>query len=128
MPVLALDVFDHFLASKIAEIDIDIGHRNALGIEKSLEQQAELERIEIGNAEEISDDTSGGGASARSDADRMFFRESDKIPDDQKVIVIAHCVDRRELVFKARANFCIDIRIARGKSLEAKRAEISRGI
>ena len=43
------DVLDHFAAPVHAEIDIDIGQADALGIQEALEQQAVLQRIDIGS-------------------------------------------------------------------------------
>ena len=39
LAVLLPDVVDHFAAPAHAEIDVDIGHRNALGIQEPLEEQ-----------------------------------------------------------------------------------------
>jgi hypothetical protein len=44
--VFLRDVVDHFAAAVHAEIDVDIGHRNALGIEEALEEQLVLQRID----------------------------------------------------------------------------------
>jgi len=43
------DVIDEFAAPAHAEVDIDIGHRNAFGIEEALEEQVVLERIDVRN-------------------------------------------------------------------------------
>ncbi len=39
-PVFFGDVLNHFAAAAGAEIDVDIGHGDALGIQEALEQQA----------------------------------------------------------------------------------------
>ena len=49
-PVLAGDVIDDLVAAFHAEVDVEIGHRDALGIQEALEQQVVLERIEVGDA------------------------------------------------------------------------------
>ena len=48
--VLLGDVLDDFAAAARAEIDVDIGHADALGIEEALEEQAVLQRIDVGDA------------------------------------------------------------------------------
>ena len=48
-PVLAGDVIDDLVAAFHAEVDVEIGHRDALGIQEALEQQVVLERIEVGD-------------------------------------------------------------------------------
>ncbi len=68
-PVLFGDVLDHFAAPVRAEVDIDIGHADALGIEEALEQQAVLQRIDIGDLHRVADQAAGGGSAARTDRD-----------------------------------------------------------
>ena len=48
--VLARDVVDHLVAAVHAEVDVEVGHRHAFGIEEALEQQVVAQRIEIGDA------------------------------------------------------------------------------
>src|SRR3546814_18597645 len=43
--VFARDVVDHLVAAIHAEVDVEIGHRHAFGIEEALEQQVELQRV-----------------------------------------------------------------------------------
>ncbi len=51
--VFLRDVVDDLAAAVHAEIDIDIRHGDAFGIEKALEEQFVLERIDIGDAEGV---------------------------------------------------------------------------
>ena len=37
--ILSADVFDHLVATVLAEINVEVGHRHALGVQESLEQQ-----------------------------------------------------------------------------------------
>jgi hypothetical protein len=46
------DVLDDPVAPFHAEIDVEVRHRHAFGIQESLEQQVMLDRIEIGDAED----------------------------------------------------------------------------
>jgi hypothetical protein len=39
--VLLLHVADHLVAAVLAEIDVEVGHRHALGVQEALEQQPE---------------------------------------------------------------------------------------
>ena len=59
------DVLDHFAAAVRAEIDVDIGHADALRIQEALEQQAVLQRIDIGDLHGVADQAAGGRAAAR---------------------------------------------------------------
>ena len=44
---------DHLVAAVLAEIDVEVRHRDALRIEEALEQQPEADRIEVGDGERI---------------------------------------------------------------------------
>jgi hypothetical protein len=66
------DVVDHAVASVHAEVDVEVRHRHAFGIEEAFEQQAVAQRIEIGDAERVGDQRTGAGAAAR--ADRACLR------------------------------------------------------
>ena len=54
-PVFFGDVLNHFAAPAGAEIDIDIGHGDALGIQEALEQQPVGERIDVGDLHGVAD-------------------------------------------------------------------------
>ena len=48
-----------------AEVDVDIRRADTLGIQKAFEDQAETQRIDIGDAQHIGDQRAGGRATAR---------------------------------------------------------------
>ena len=50
-PYLSRDVVDDAVAAVHAEVDVEVRHRHALGIQEALEQQVVAQRIEIGDAE-----------------------------------------------------------------------------
>src|SRR5262249_48941480 len=47
--VLASDIVDDLAAPVHAEVNIDVGHRDTLRIQKALEEQLVLERIDVGD-------------------------------------------------------------------------------
>ena len=49
LAVLVGHVPDHALTAADREVDVDIGHRHALGIQEALEQQAVAERVDVGD-------------------------------------------------------------------------------
>ena len=51
--VLAVDVVDDLAAAVDAEVDVDIGHANALGVEKALEIKAVFYRVDVGYAQRV---------------------------------------------------------------------------
>ena len=63
--VAFLHVADDLVAPVLAEVDVEIRHRHALGIEEALEQQAEADRIEIGDGQRVGDQRAGARAAAR---------------------------------------------------------------
>ena len=64
-PYLRLHVGDHLLPPLLAEVDVEVGHRDPLGIEEALEQQAEAQRIEAGDQQRPGDQRAGARAAAR---------------------------------------------------------------
>ena len=63
--VLARDVLDDLAAAPLAEVDVDVGQRHALGVQEPLEDQVEVERIDVGDAQAVRDQAAGGRPAAR---------------------------------------------------------------
>ena len=57
--ILLLYVANNLVAPVLAEVDVEIRHRNPLGIEKALEQKAKADRIEIGDGQRVGDQRAG---------------------------------------------------------------------
>ena len=83
--VLPRDVLDHLAAAPLAEVDVDIGQRDALGVQEALEDQVEVDRIDVGDPQAVGDQAAGGGAAARADRNALLARVADEVPDDQEV-------------------------------------------
>ena len=64
-------------------------------IEEALEDQAVLDRIEIGDSEAVGDDRAGRTAPSRADPDLALAGKPDQVPDDQEVGGETHFVDHR---------------------------------
>ena len=54
-PVLARDVGDQLIPAVVLEVQVDIGHFVALDIQKTLEDQAVFQRVDIRDAETVED-------------------------------------------------------------------------
>ena len=91
--VLARDVIDHFSTPVHTEININVGHGNTLGIQKSLEKQLVLQRIEISNSERVRDQRASGGAAAGSDRNIALSSITDKVPHNQEIPGKLHLLD-----------------------------------
>ena len=98
VPVGLLHVADHLVAAVLAEIDVEIRHRYALGIEEPLEQEIETDRVEVGDGERVGDERARARAAAGPDRDALFLRPLDEIGDDEEVARIFRLLDDAKLV------------------------------
>ena len=64
LAVLLLDVGDDLFAAVLAEVDIDVGRFRAIRIEKSLEQQIVLQRIDVTEFQDVADQGAARRAAA----------------------------------------------------------------
>ena len=103
--VALLHVADHLVAAVLAEVDVEVRHRHAFGIEEALEQQAEADRIEVGDGQRVGDERARARAAARPDRDALFLRPLDEVGDDQEVAGIFHARDDAELEVEPLAVF-----------------------
>ena len=53
-------VLDDLAAPLEAEVEVDIGHRDPLGVQEPLEQEVEFERVDLGDAQRVSDERARG--------------------------------------------------------------------
>ncbi len=83
--VLPRDVLDDLAAPPLAEVDVDVGQRHALGVEEALEDEVEVDRIDVGDAQAVGDEAAGRRAAARADRNALLARVADEVPDDQEV-------------------------------------------
>jgi hypothetical protein len=103
LAVAALDIADHLLAAVLAEVDVEIRHRDALGIEEALEQEAVADGIEVGDGERPGDHRAGARAAPRPDRNPLRLRPFDKVRDDQEIARELHLLDHVELEAEAAA-------------------------
>ena len=66
--IFVTHIVDDAVAAFLAEVDVEVRHRHAFGIEESLEQQIEPQRIEVGDGQCPGGD--GPGARSAAGADR----------------------------------------------------------
>lgn len=78
-------VAHHLTAATVVEVDIDVGHRRALGVEEPLEQQTVWNRVDVGDAQGVSDQRAGSRAPPRADPDAHRPRVVDQVGDDQEI-------------------------------------------
>ena len=56
LAVLAADVVDDLVPALVLEVDVDVGHRHAVGVEEALERQAVVDGVDRGDAERVGHD------------------------------------------------------------------------
>ena len=98
--VLLPHVLDHAVAPVLAEVDVEVRHRHALGVEEALEQQVVAQRVEIGDAQRVGDERARARAAAGPDRHAVRFRPVDEVRHDQKVAGEAHLQDGLDLEFE----------------------------
>jgi hypothetical protein len=101
VPVLLGDVADHVAAPALVEVDVDVGHRDALGVEEPLEHQPVRDRIQVGDAERVGHHGPGGRAAAGTDPDAGRLGPVDEVGHDQEVGAESHLRDHADLVLGA---------------------------
>ena len=119
-------VGDHLVAPFLAEVDVEIRHRDAFGIQEPLEQKAEAQRVEIGNGERPGDDRSRARAAARPDRNPLRLCPLDEVGDDEEIAGELHVDDDVEL--EGEALFVVLVRSSRRKTVgrEARRKALAR--
>jgi hypothetical protein len=95
--VLLDDIAQHALAAAHGEVDVDVRHRNALGVQEALEQEVVGQRVDVRDPQAVGDDRAGGRTASRAHGDPAALGEVDEVPHDQEVGVEAHPVDHLEL-------------------------------
>ena len=101
--ILLLDVIDDAIALFLAEVDVEVRHRDALGVEEALEQQAEPQRVEIGDGQRVGDERARTRSAPRPDGHAVRLRPLDEVGDDQKVAGELHLRDDVDFVVEAFA-------------------------
>src|ERR1700716_4182831 len=77
--VLLAHVVDDAFSSVDGEVDVDVGHRLAAGVEEPPEEQVVADRVDVGDLEAVRDEAARRGTATRPDADAVAFREADEV-------------------------------------------------
>ena len=101
-PYFSRDVVDHLVAAIHAEVDVEVGHRHAFGIEEALEQQLEAQRVEIGDLQAPTPPASRRRSRGRVRPGCRALGPVDEVRDDQEVAGEAHLADHVQFAFQAR--------------------------
>ncbi len=100
-PVVAVllgDVPDDVAPPALVEVDVDVGHGDALGVQEPLEHQPVHDRVQVGDAQRVGNDRPARRAAARPDPDAVPLRPHDEVGHDQEVRAEPHRLDDAHLV------------------------------
>ena len=100
-PVRSLHVLDRAVAVVLAEVDVEVRHRNAFRVEEAFEKEVEFERIEVRDAERIRNERARARASARTHGNAVSLRPVDEVLNDEEVPRELHPLDDVEFVREA---------------------------
>ena len=102
LAIQILDVLNDAVAPFLAKVDIEVGHRDAFGIQEALEQQVVLQWIEVGNEQRIRHQRTRTRTTARADGHAVFLGPLDKLGHDEEVAREFHVANRVRLEFQTR--------------------------
>ncbi len=103
--VLAADILDDFDATVHAEVDVDIGHGDAFGVEEALEEEVVLEGIDVGDAHHVGDERTGGGTATGADGNSLLAGVLDEVPHNHEIAGKLHLLDA--VYFAIEAGFVV---------------------
>ena len=95
--VFVRDVFDDFVAPLHAEIDVEVGHGNALRIQEAFEEEVVGERVKVGDFQRVGDERARAGTASGADRNVVVLRPLDEVGDDEEVAGKSHLVDNAQL-------------------------------
>ena len=103
--ILVAHILDDALALEHAEVDVEVGHRHALGIQEALEEEVIRNRVDVRDAQRIGHQRARAGPAARTDRDAVLLPPVDEVLDDQEVPGKFHPADDLDLGLQALAVF-----------------------
>ena len=78
-------VLDYFVSPAVREIKVYVGHGDPIRIQKPLKQEVILQRVNVGDVQNVGDDGASDRAAARSHYDPVLLCPVDEILDNEKV-------------------------------------------
>ena len=100
-PVFVRDVGDHLFAAAMAEVDVEVGHRNSLRVEEALEEEPVLQGVDVRDLEAVGDERPRARAAPGTHRDAILLGVVDEVPHDEEVAGEAHGGDDGKLELQA---------------------------
>ena len=101
-PVLAPHVLDHLAPALIAEVDVDVRHRDAFGVQEALEDEPVRQRVQTGDPQRVRHQGARRRAPPGPHGDALLDRPADEVPGDQEVARVPGPENHIELAVEAR--------------------------
>ena len=99
--VLVRHVVDDLAAAPHAEVDVDVGHGDALGVEEALEEEVVAEGVQVRDAHAVGHEGARRAAAPRAHGDVVLPGVAYEIPDHEEVAREVHLLDEAELELQA---------------------------
>ena len=117
--VLAGDVLDHLVAARVGEVDVDVRHRHAVGVQEALEREPIGDRVDRRDAQRVGHDA----PRRRSPAGRhdpLLPGEAREVGHDQEVAGVPHPLDDAQLVLEPLPHDLAGVRAVSGQRARAR--------
>ena len=98
-------IFNHAATVGLAEVDIEVRHGHAFGIQEPLEQQRVFQRVEVGNLQRVCHQRACTRTTTRPHRAAILFCPVDKVLHNQKIAREAHLDNRLQLEIQTRLIF-----------------------
>ena len=96
--VLAVDIVDDLLPALVAEVDVEVGHADPLGVQKPLEDQLVADGVDVGDADAVGRDAARARPAPGAHRDVPAFGVVDIVVNDEVVVGVPHALDDPDLV------------------------------
>ena len=97
LPVFVAHVLNDAVALIHAEVDVEVGHRHALGVQESLEQKPVCDRVQVGDAKRPRNQRAGARTASGAHRHTVVLRPVDEVLNDEEVPGEAHLQNHVEL-------------------------------
>ena len=100
LPVALAHVLDHPVAVLVAEVDVEVRHADAVGVQETFEQEPVAQRIKAGDPEGVSHQRSRAGAAPGADRDVVVARPLHEVRDDHEIAAETGLVNDSEFMLE----------------------------
>ncbi|MPM71495.1 hypothetical protein SDC9_118460 [bioreactor metagenome] len=122
--ILAVDIVYDLSPALVAEVDVDIRHGDALGVEEALEIKAVFHGVHVGDLQTVGHHGAGRRAAPRPHRDALALGVANEVGDDEKVVHKAHAADHVHFIPQTAAVILPPLGIAAAKALLAQALKI----